>query len=64
MTVKIVVEKVSFCGGASLMQGVFLPPLRAVPNSLENQFSEIHYCEKGKLCRSRTGGSPPTEVIV
>lgn len=32
MTVRIVVEKVSFCGGASSMQGVFLPPLRAVPN--------------------------------
>lgn len=33
------------------MQGVFLPPLRAraVPNSLENQFSEIDHCEKGKL---------------
>lgn len=49
ITVKVVAEKVSFCGGTALMQGVFLPPLGAVPNSLENQFSEIHHCEKGKL---------------
>lgn len=49
MTVQVVAEKVSFCGGTSLIQGVFLPLLGAVPNSLENQFSEIHRCEKGKL---------------